>query len=142
MALVGCRRRRSRVESAPISAVGVSVKTGGLQMNWKAGVLTLSAVLFVAGCGSPPPPTSPTVSTAAASEYSPGQGAAKPLTPVEATNRVGITSNQTGTHNGFFYSYWKSSGTANMTLGSAGNYSVTWSLGSSGNFVGGKGWNP
>jgi endo-1,4-beta-xylanase len=50
-----------------------------------------------------------------------------------------ITSNQTGTHNGYFYSYWKDTGSASMTLGSGGNYSVNWNLGS-GNFVGGKGW--
>lgn len=113
-------------------------------MNWKARVLALTAVLLVAGCsGSPPQPTSPTASSAVAPEGSSEQGATKsPLNPVAATNHVGITTNQTGTHNGFFYSYWKDSGTANMTLGSAGNYSVSWSLGSSGNFVGGKGWNP
>ena len=50
-----------------------------------------------------------------------------------------ITSNQTGTHNGYFYTYWKDTGSASMTLGSGGNYSVSWNLGS-GNFVGGKGW--
>jgi endo-1,4-beta-xylanase len=50
-----------------------------------------------------------------------------------------ITSNQTGTHNGFFYTYWKDTGSATMTLGSGGNYAVSWNLGS-GNFVGGKGW--
>lgn len=56
-----------------------------------------------------------------------------------------ICNNQTGTNNGFFYSFWKSSGTACMTLTGnygGGNYSTTWSLGSNGNFVAGKGWNP
>ncbi|MBT8226298.1 MAG: 1,4-beta-xylanase [Dactylosporangium sp.] len=51
-----------------------------------------------------------------------------------------ITSNETGTHNGFFYSYWKDSGNVTMTLGAAGQYSFQWS--SINNFVGGKGWNP
>ena len=112
-------------------------------MNWKARVLALPAVLLVAGCGGSPPPTSPTISTAVAAEGGSAPAADKsPLNPVAASNHVGITTNQTGTHSGFFYSYWKDSGSANMTLGSAGNYSVTWSLGGSGNFVGGKGWNP
>jgi len=51
-----------------------------------------------------------------------------------------ITSNTTGTHNGFFFSYWKDSGNVNMTLGAAGNYSVSWS--GINNTVVGKGWNP
>jgi endo-1,4-beta-xylanase len=51
-----------------------------------------------------------------------------------------ITSNSTGTHNGFFYSYWKDSGNVTMTLGAAGNYSVQWN--SINNTVVGKGWNP
>jgi endo-1,4-beta-xylanase len=50
-----------------------------------------------------------------------------------------ICSNQTGTHNGFFYSFWKDTGSACMTLGSGGNYDVSWNLGS-GNLVVGKGW--
>ena len=32
-----------------------------------------------------------------------------------------LTSNSTGTHNGFFYSYWKDNGNVTMTLGSAGS---------------------
>jgi endo-1,4-beta-xylanase len=51
-----------------------------------------------------------------------------------------INSNGTGTHNGFFYSYWKDSGNVSMTLGAAGNYSVQWS--GINNFVVGKGWKP
>nr|WP_203756594.1 glycoside hydrolase family 11 protein [Catellatospora bangladeshensis] len=51
-----------------------------------------------------------------------------------------ITSNSTGWHNGFFYSYWKDSGNVSMTLGAAGRYSVQWS--GINNTVVGKGWNP
>jgi len=51
-----------------------------------------------------------------------------------------ITSNQTGYHNGFFYSYWKDSGNVTMQLGAAGNYSYQWS--NINNHVGGKGWKP
>jgi endo-1,4-beta-xylanase len=51
-----------------------------------------------------------------------------------------ITSNSTGTHNGFYYSYWKDTGNVTMTLGAGGNYSV--SMNSINNSVVGKGWNP
>jgi endo-1,4-beta-xylanase len=61
------------------------------------------------------------------------------LSAAQPSHAQTINSNQTGTHNGYFYSYWKDTGSASMTLGSGGNYSVNWNLGS-GNFVGGKGW--
>jgi endo-1,4-beta-xylanase len=51
-----------------------------------------------------------------------------------------ITSNSTGSHNGFFYSYWKDSGNVTMNLTAAGSYSVQWS--GINNTVVGKGWNP
>ncbi|MGV9348416.1 glycoside hydrolase family 11 protein [Streptomyces spiralis] len=52
-----------------------------------------------------------------------------------------ISSNSTGTNNGYFYSFWEQSSGATMTLGSGGNYSLTWNTGSQ-NVVAGKGWNP
>jgi endo-1,4-beta-xylanase len=51
-----------------------------------------------------------------------------------------VTSNTTGTHNGYFFSYWKDSGNVTMNLGAGGQYSVQWS--SINNTVVGKGWNP
>lgn len=51
-----------------------------------------------------------------------------------------LTSNGSGTNNGFYYMLWHSGGTVNMTLGSAGNYSVQWS--NVGDMIAGKGWNP
>ena len=46
----------------------------------------------------------------------------------------------TGIHDGYFYTSWRDSESACMTLGEGGNYRVTWDLGARGNLVVGKGW--
>ncbi|MDQ1304493.1 MAG: endo,4-beta-xylanase [Actinomycetota bacterium] len=52
-----------------------------------------------------------------------------------------VTSNSTGTNNGYFYSFWQEASGGRMTLGNGGQYSVSWSQ-SAQNIVVGKGWNP
>ena len=61
------------------------------------------------------------------------------LSVTQQSNAQTVCNNQTGTNNGFFFSFWKDTGSACMTMGSGGNYDVTWNLGS-GNMVVGKGW--
>lgn len=51
------------------------------------------------------------------------------------------TPSSEGYHNGYFYSWWTDGGgSAQYTMGEGSRYSVTWR--NTGNFVGGKGWNP
>lgn len=58
----------------------------------------------------------------------------------ELSARAG-TPSSTGTHNGFYYSFWTDGGgNVNYANGNGGSYSVNWQ--NVGNFVGGKGWNP
>jgi hypothetical protein len=61
------------------------------------------------------------------------------LFPVNVSAAQTVTTDQTGEHGGFYYSFWnQGGGSVVMTLGDGGNYSVTWSNCS--NFTCGKGW--
>jgi len=60
---------------------------------------------------------------------------------VGANAQTVLSSNSADFNNGFYYSFWKDSGNATMTLYGAGRYSSQWTNGTN-NWVGGKGWKP
>jgi endo-1,4-beta-xylanase len=49
-----------------------------------------------------------------------------------------LTNSQTGTHDGYYYSFWKDSGNVTFCLHPGGRYTSQWS--NINNWVGGKGW--
>jgi endo-1,4-beta-xylanase len=51
-----------------------------------------------------------------------------------------VCSNLTGTHGGFFFTFWKDGGEACMTLGPKGRYGTRYDLAGRKNLVAGKGW--
>ena len=59
------------------------------------------------------------------------------------SKRQTITSSQTGTNNGYYYSFWTNgAGSVSYTNGAGGQYSVNWANQNGGDFTCGKGWNP
>ncbi|KAK7963749.1 hypothetical protein PG988_010723 [Apiospora saccharicola] len=72
----------------------------------------------------------------------------KPCLPLESGNTTEFfellsrsTPSGTGTHNGYYYSFWTDgAGDVTYTNEAGGQYSAKWS--GNGNWVGGKGWNP
>jgi endo-1,4-beta-xylanase len=79
--------------------------------------------------------------TALASVGAAAAGLVAVFAVLPAASAATISSNSTGTNNGYFYSFWEQASGASMTLGSGSNYSLTWNTASQ-NVVAGTGWNP
>jgi endo-1,4-beta-xylanase len=63
------------------------------------------------------------------------------LPGMHLNKRQTYTQSATGTHDGYYFSFWTDGGpNVRYTNEAGGQYSVTWS--GNGNWVGGKGWNP
>ena len=59
---------------------------------------------------------------------------------ISAANAQCLTSSQTGTNNGYYFSFWKDSGgSVSFCNQAGGRYTSNWS--NVNNWVGGKGWN-
>jgi len=76
-----------------------------------------------------------------------GAFAAPSSEPAQLSSRTDLikrqtyTNSATGTHNGYYFSFWTDgAGQIRYTNEEGGRYSVTWS--GNGNWVGGKGWMP
>lgn len=96
------------------SAAGSTIgRRGGIRMMVATACATALAVTGAAPAGSAHAETPPT--------------------------RQVITTNQTGTHDGYFYAFWQDTGDAALTLGPRGHYRTRWS-GVVNNWLGGKGW--
>ncbi|MBO0610072.1 glycoside hydrolase family 11 protein [Myceligenerans salitolerans] len=68
-------------------------------------------------------------------------GAALTLVVSGAGPAAAVDTNDEGTHDGYFYSFWTDTeGSVSMDLLPGGSYSTQW--GNTNNFVAGKGWNP
>lgn len=63
------------------------------------------------------------------------------LTGSGSANELEVCANRTGTHDGFYFTFWKDGGDACMKLGADGSYTIDYRLGRS-NLVAGTGWNP
>ena len=65
---------------------------------------------------------------------------AVPIAGLAASAEEQVCSNRTGTHGGYFFTFWKDGGDACITLGEGGAYRTAYRLSPRYNLVTGKGW--